>query len=107
LFDLLQRIYKGLDGYFLRMEYLMSGTAQARLIAEILIYAKRFGNEEKGKIIVGVKLTEKDLASQTGIARETVSREIHKLKDKGLVDFDKNILTVKSLVSLEDELMAL
>jgi len=107
LFDLLQRIYKGLDGYFLRMEYLMSGTAQARLIAEILIYAKRFGSEEKGKIIVGVKLTEKDLASQTGIARETVSREIHKLKDKGLVDFDKNILTVKSLVGLEDELMAL
>ncbi len=107
LFDLLQRIYKGLDGYFLRMEYLMSGTAQARLIAEILIYAKRFGSEEKGKIIVGVKLTEKDLASQTGIARETVSREIHKLKDKGLIDFDKNILTVKSLVGLEDELMAL
>ena len=107
LFDLLQRIYKGLHGYFLRMEYLMSGTAQARLIAEILIYAKRFGSEEKGKIIVGVKLTEKDLASQTGIARETVSREIHKLKDKGLVDFDKNILTVKSLVGLEDELMAL
>lgn len=107
LFDLLKRIYKGLEGYFSRMEYLMSGSAQARLIAEILIYAKRFGKQEGGKTVVGFKLTEKDLAAQTGIARETVSREIHKLKEKGLIDFDKNTLTVKDLVNLENELMSL
>ena len=107
LFDLLKRIYKGLEGYFSRMEYLMSGSAQARLITEILIYAKRFGKQEGSKTVVGFKLTEKDLAAQTGIARETVSREIHKLKEKGLIDFDKNTLTVKDLVKLEDELMSL
>lgn len=107
LFDLLKRIYKGLEGYFSRMEYLMSGSARARLITEILIYAKRFGIKQNGKIVVSMKLTEKDLASQTGIARETVSREIHKLKEKSLIDFEKNTLTVNNILNLEDELSLL
>lgn len=107
VFDLVKRIYKGLEGYFSRMEYLMSGGAQARLITEILIYAKRFGKESGDNTVINLKLTEKDLAAQTGIARETVSREIHKLKEKGLIDFEKNTLTVKNLLTLEGELTLL
>lgn len=104
LFDLIRRIYKGLEGYFSRMEYLMSGSATTRLITEILIFAKRFGRKKNGKVTVAVKLTEKDLAAQTGIARETVSRELTKLKDKGLISFQNNTLTVYDLELLESEL---
>lgn len=107
LLELLKRIYRGLDGYFSRMEYLMSGSAQARLITEILIYAKRFGVKKESGVEVEIKLTEKDLAAQTGVARETVSREIHKLKAKGFIKFDKNILTIKDLPGLEEELLSL
>jgi len=104
LFDLVKRIYKGLEGYFLRMEYLMSGSAKSRLITEILISAKRFGKNDGRKVVVSLKMTEKDLAAQTGITRETVSREIHKLREKGLINFEKNTLTVIDILSLEDEL---
>lgn len=105
LFDLVKRIYKGLDGYFMRMENLMLGSAQARLIAEFLIYARRFGEQQENKVQVNFKLTEKDLAAQSGVARETVSREIQKLKQKGLISFEKNILVINDLHKLEEELL--
>src|SRR3989344_4021843 len=105
LFDLVKRIYGGLEGYFSRMEYLMSGNAMSRLITEILIYARRFGKKGNNNIVVNLKLTEKDLASQTGIARETVSRELTKLKDKGLISFESNTLIVNNLLELESELI--
>lgn len=105
LMDLLKRIYKGLDGYFSRMEYLMSGSAQARLITEIIISAKRFGVKRESGVSINMKITEKDLAAQTGVARETVSREIHKLKDKNLISFEGGNLTVKDLPKLEEELL--
>lgn len=105
LLDLVKRIYKGLDGYFMRMEHLMLGSAQARLIAELLIYARRFGEQLENQVKVNFKLTERDLAAQSGIARETVSREIQKLKQKGLINFEKNTLIINNLGKLEEELL--
>lgn len=105
LLDLIKRIYKGLDGYFMRMEHLMLGNAQARLIAELLIYARRFGEQQENFTKVNFKLTEKDLAAQSGIARETVSREIQKLKKKRLINFQNNTLFINDLHKLEEELI--
>lgn len=105
LLDLVKRIYIGFDGYFMRMENFMIGSAQARLIAELLIYARRFGELKENYIEINFKLTERDLASQSGIARETVSREIQKLKQKGLISFQRNILVIKDLHKLEEELV--
>src|SRR3989338_3021834 len=47
LYDLLLRVYKGTDGILMRMTYLMAGNAYARLITEIIIHAKRFGNRSE------------------------------------------------------------
>lgn len=105
LLDLVKRIYKGLDGYFMRMEHLMLGSAQARLIAELLIYARRFGEQLESQVKVNFKLTERDLAAQSGIARETVSREIQKLKQRKLINFERNTLIINDLRKLEEELL--
>ena len=101
MYDLLSRIYRGLEGYMMRIEYLMAGNAQARLLTELLIYAKRFGEKQSDKTIIKLKLTEKDLASQTGIARETVSREIQKLKQLGLIAFKNNQVTIEDMKGME------
>ena len=47
LFDLVKRLFIGLDGLLSRLEFLMSGTARQKLITIILICAKRFGEIEK------------------------------------------------------------
>lgn len=96
LYDLLGRVYKGTDGLLVRMIYLMSGNAYARLIAELLISVKRFGNP--------LRISEKELAAQSGMTRETVSREIKTLKEKGLVKFERGTIIIKSLNELEEEL---
>ena len=104
-FDLISRVLKGLEGYMMRMEYSMSGDAQNRLITELLILGRRFGKLDVSGVIVNLKLTEKDLASQTGIARETVSRELKKLKQKNLITFRKNQFTLNNFKQLEQELL--
>ena len=105
LLDLVKRIYTGLDGYFLRMEQQMAGGAQARLIAELLIYARRFGEKKNNEIEINLKITQRDLAAQSGMTRETVSRELQKLKAKGLVMALKNKLIITKLSALEEELL--
>lgn len=101
LFDLMGRVYKGIDGLLTRMTYLMSGNAYERLIIELLIYVKRFGND---KNIVKLRISEKDLAAQAGLTRETVSREIKTLKKKELVTFKNNQLIVIDISKLREEL---
>ncbi len=105
LYDLMKRLYRGVDGLLMRTVYLMSGDAYHRLVAELLIFAKRFGvrNEMTGEIIC--KVTERDLAAQAGLTRETISREMKLLKEKKLVLFKNAQLSIMNLSKLEDELV--
>lgn len=96
LYDLLGRVFKGTDGLIMRMTYLMAGNAYARLITEMVIHTKRFGNP--------LHISETDLAERAGMTRETVSREMKILKEKGLVVFKKNTIVIKNLDDLEEEL---
>lgn len=102
LFDLTSRVYKGVDGLLTRMVYLMAGNANSRLIVELIILAKRLGI--KNGAHVEIHIAEKDLASQSGMSRETVSREIKTLRDKDLVIFEKSKIIIKDLERLEKEL---
>lgn len=111
MYDLLSRVYRGTDGLLLRMTYLMSGDAYTRLITEIIIQTKRFGkyktahsSENTDRGAYEIAIAEKDLASRAGMTRETISREMKKLKDKGLVTFNKKLLIIHNLDKLEEEL---
>jgi CRP-like cAMP-binding protein len=104
LFDLLRRVYLGLDGLLSRMVQLMSEGAYERLINEMLIHTKRFGTKNSGGSFE-VRVLEAELAAESGLTRETVSREIKKLKQKNLIEFDRNLLRIKDLNLLEEELM--
>lgn len=103
MFNLLGRLYRGTDGLLTRLVYLMSGSAHARLITELLISAKRFGTKDsKGN--VSLRLSESDLASRSGLSRETVSREMKKLKDNNLVLSKQKEIQIPDLTLLESAL---
>lgn len=104
LFDLLQRVYVGLDGILSRMEHLMSGKASQRLITILLISAKRFGKQQQDGILISLKLTHQDLANLAGLSRETVSREMIQLKQLNLIDYTNTSITITSLEALEKRL---
>ena len=93
-FDLLARLYRGVDGLLGKITQLMSGTAHARLLLELTVAARRFGEEQSDGLYL-IHFTEMQLAQQTGLARETVSRELQKMKQSGTVTHTKAGLKIR------------
>lgn len=102
MFDLLSRVYRGTDGLLGRITYLMSGSAKSRLIYELIIEAKRFGKNNKG--VTSLDISEKDLGARAGLSRETVSREMSKLKSEKLIEVRSKDILIKNLPALEKKL---
>jgi CRP-like cAMP-binding protein len=100
LLNLLSRVYHGIEGVLRRQVHLMGGNAKTRLLFELLNAAYRFGQSQDDRSIQ-IALTENDLARQSGMARETVSRTIQALKEKGLVEVLNKKITIRSTAELE------
>ncbi len=69
--------------------------AQDKLIYILLYLATRFGAEESdGKIRINLRLSHQDIAEMVGITRETAAVELHKLKQKGYIEYQRFIYRV-------------
>lgn len=84
MFDLLSRVYRGTDAILRRLVLTAGGVASSRLIYELLIEGYRFGEVQSGTAKT-VHVKRISLAERSGLARETVSRELHKLQQEGLL----------------------
>lgn len=102
-FDLLARVYRGVDGVLRRMAHLMGGDASSRLLFELINAALRFGETQPDGAIF-VPLKEHDLARQSGLARETVNRVLQHLKTEGVVTISRNGATVHNMDKLQEML---
>lgn len=103
MFDLLGRVYRGVDGLLGRMSFLMSGSAKSRLIYELIIESRRFGQLAKDGSYT-IDINEKDLGARAGLSRETISREMHKLKDENLVEVLPKNIVIKNIKDLEKKI---
>lgn len=90
--DLLSRIYSGLDGLQEKLVLLLEGSAELRILNELTIQAERFGS----KVLDGVEvhITEEVLSQMTGLSRETVSRNLKQLKERGVVALRRGVVTI-------------
>lgn len=102
LFDLLSRVYKGVDGLLGRMTHLMASSAKGRLMYELLIACRRFGTENDGSC--SMTINEKELAARAGLSRETVSREMNKLIKDKLATLQAGTVTIPDLSAFEEKL---
>lgn len=102
MYDLLARLYKGVDGLLGRMTNLMVGNARAKVIFTIMNMHDRFNKNAEQAI--PFESTHKDLASISGVTRETFSREIKKLEEEGLLKMEKGNITILQLAGLEKAL---
>ncbi len=106
LLDLLSRLYRGVDGLMGRMVHLMSGTANSRLIYELIIESRRLKKADGAQDSYTLSTNEGGFAARSGLSRETISREMHKLKTEGLVKVTPRGIVVKDLTKLEHKLGA-
>lgn len=99
-YDLLSRVYRGVDGVLRRTAHLMGGDAKSRLLFELLNAAYRFGKAQTdGSVFVPLK--EGDIARQSGLARETVNRTLQRLKQDGYVVVERRGITIADIPRLE------
>ncbi|HEY8992874.1 MAG TPA: Crp/Fnr family transcriptional regulator [Candidatus Microsaccharimonas sp.] len=103
MYNLLSRVYKGVDGILARTVHLMSGSAKSRVIYELVIEARRFGEKGSDNSYT-LNINETDLAAHAGLARETISREVKHLKERELIEVEHTRLIVKDLPALEEQL---
>lgn len=101
MLDLLSRVYKGLEGVLSRSVHLMGGTAKSRLIYELIVECRRFGEQQQTGSYILKNTREGDFAARTGLARETVSREMHKLQEEGWAHFTKEGILIPDPYTLE------
>lgn len=103
VFDLLARLYSGMDGVLQRMAHLMGGSAKSRILFELLLHARRFG-EPAADDSCKIELTESELAARAGLSRETANRELHKLKLAGLLNVGRHFIQLNNMTQIEQEL---
>lgn len=101
-FDLLSRVYRGTDGMLARMSHLMQNSARGRILFELANNALRFGRpHEDGSYTLSIRETE--LAARAGLTRETINREMRKLKKGGLVDVTTHGIRILNLDAIRQE----
>jgi CRP-like cAMP-binding protein len=105
LYDLVSRLYKGMSGLLSRIEYLMFGSAYHRVIFTIINAAYRFGEKNDDTSKVKLMITHKEIASFSGLTKETISRESHKLQKKGLIENKNKTIIINDIKKLEEELI--
>ncbi|KTB49338.1 Crp/Fnr family transcriptional regulator [Dehalogenimonas alkenigignens] len=92
------------DELLSRTVYLTEGSVHSKLITVLLTGVKRFGKKTgANSATLEFKITETKLASTIGTTPETISRELKLLKESGLIQFNKNILTINDIAKLEKE----
>jgi len=94
--DLARRVFLGMDKLLMRIEYLILGSAQKRVISTLLFLARHFGVRKNKDIQLQYLFTHRDIASFAGISRETASRELKKLLKKNLIAYEKRLITIKN-----------
>lgn len=92
-----------LSGLITRMEDAVFGNAYSKVASILAICAERFDKKIGQATLIQVPLRHTDIASLIGIARETASVEINKLKKRGLVKKRGSLLLITNLDRLRNE----
>lgn len=101
--NLLSVLYKKFDDITRRMVRLMDSGAKDRLLHEIVFTCRQFGEQRSdGSYVIAISQT--TLGARLGLARETVSRELKSLKEKGHLITGRSSIIVPDISILEEYL---
>jgi len=66
-----------------------------KTIRENIINYFKHMNNKNNSLTIKLTMTKKQLAENFGVNRTSLSRELKKMKEEGLIDFDNNSITIK------------
>lgn len=98
---LLRQVAERLAAREALIDDLLSLDVKGRLAKALLGLAGRHGRPDgQGGIVIGVRLTHRDLAGMVGASRENVSRALAAFRKRGLVDYDASAIRLLDPVAL-------
>lgn len=96
----ISKLMRGLNGLYKRLSIHMVEDAQQRIIYELLLEVNRFHKENKNsRKVLTVPIS--TLASNTGLTRETVSREISRLIKEGYIEKQHRSIIITDVEKLK------
>lgn len=95
--DLCRRFMIGVDGILNILQSIMYETSRKKLASFILMLWYRFGSSSNNNYRIDIPLTHQDIASFTGMIRETVSFEMKKLQKEGIIADNKRRRAIQIL----------
>lgn len=93
-----------IDVFVDRVENLQFTRSYNRVVARILMLARRFGTHKGKKITIELPITHLDIANTIALTRETVSRDIEVLIKKRIISQKNHLITINSIERLKKEL---
>lgn len=94
LYDFATRLSHGIVGLLEKIEKMTYTNAYQKILSLLLYLIDHYGIPSTNTTLISLKLTHTDIASWTGMQRETASRQIEKLEKKGIIEIDKSILKI-------------
>lgn len=104
VYNLAQRLLRGIVGIRRRMEYLVMDNAYDKTLLLLLYLAQNLGEKVEGNIVLPVPVTHREISAWIGTTRETASLQVETLKKRGIIRYRKRQLLIPSLRVLEKEL---
>jgi len=98
ILDMVTEMYRIHSERILNLEY---RTVRERLVSFLLTMSHRFGVENEEGLMINVPLRHQDIASSINASRETASRELSKLEQKGLIKVKQFYVTLKDVEALQ------
>jgi len=106
ILDMMSELLNRYTESLTRIEHLVFSDAYRRVISVLLYLASHFGEKSGDEVIVKLRFTHQNIASLVGVARETVSIELAKLAQSGLVEFIDRDIIFRDLAKLKQELIS-
>jgi CRP-like cAMP-binding protein len=91
-----------LNSYMERIQHLEQPTVRQRLASLLLFFTERFSMESPEGKLLNLPLNYQDIADSINTTRDTVNREVLKLKKFGLINCKNRQLYIKSEEALEE-----
>lgn len=104
LFDLNKRVLAGIEGLLSRIQYLAFGNARLKVVSTLLFLTKHFSEVRNDVMVITTPFTHREIAAFAGVTRETVSREIEKLKEQQLIRYNAKTIALLDIMALRQEL---
>lgn len=102
--DLLKRLYTGIDGLVSQMTHNSYSDSKRKVIAVLVMAAKRFGEQEGSQITIIQQFTHKEIGALSATSRETVTRVLQEIEAEKLIRIQKRKIIVLDIQRLEDAL---